>query len=90
MNTGFYVYTSIKDTTLCLEWVVSDHIPTRLLNLHAGVEWQTSQDAPQVPVRCHVTGKVWNGTVSRDIEHIYEFAEYRNQLDGETERFEVT
>ncbi|XP_046549636.1 uncharacterized protein LOC124259539 [Haliotis rubra] len=72
----------------CVYWADMDATMTVLWHF-SRVDWQTSQDTPQVPVRCHVTGKIWNGTVSRNFEHIYEFAEYRNSLDGETERFET-
>ncbi|XP_071098828.1 uncharacterized protein [Haliotis cracherodii] len=87
---GIQVIRGIQTDTWqsCVYWPDMDATMTVLWHF-SRVDWQTSQDAPQVPVRCHVTGTIWNGTVSRNIEHIYEFAEYRNQLDGETERFET-
>ncbi|XP_067652962.1 uncharacterized protein [Haliotis asinina] len=43
--------------------------------------WDTSLGVPQVPVRCHVKGKVQDTAAkSHDFEHYYEFVHFRDHI----------
>ncbi|XP_050396836.1 uncharacterized protein LOC126815310 [Patella vulgata] len=73
----------------CIYWAKDDATMRTTYYFSSSVNWTNSLVEVE-PVRAHVFGRSKNATVTRDWEHIYDFADFTDNIVGdESETYEV-